>query len=461
MSLENTTMNSTCYRHPHRETQLACNRCGRAICTECARGSEVGYRCPECIYELHRRHFPKAFYFDPLWTSHNKPLITYVLLVILVISWGLQEVLGGSTDSETLIKFGSTYGERILQGEIWRLFSAMFLHIGLPHLLLNAFALFNLGRDMERRYGHGRFILIYLASGYFGNLVSFMLRGPFEFSAGASGAIFGLLGAELGFLIFHRRQLGTFGREQQRQLVRVLVINLVIGLLVFQINNAAHVGGFIAGLTLGYLTAPRYLPVIDQQGKNSYQDQATWQRRWWVPALTVTLLAVSTWGAIQAWRHYREELEVFAAQIQFMPFNLLISTWSGWNVDPAQEEYVEPEAIWIDAQTQCFPEPAETFTYCTGQIEAIEDHYTQTIDLAKLGNLSRYHATLSVYAETNLRVEVQNASGQVTQLQTFSKLTGSANSYIGVVPTQFEIVFDAIDGSATDIMYVLYLTPAD
>lgn len=460
MSSETTT-NSTCYRHPHRETQLACNRCGRAICTECARGSEVGYKCPECIYELHRRHFPNGFYFDPLWTAHNKPLITYVLLVILVITWVLQELLGGSTDSETLIQVGSTYGERILQGEIWRLFSAMFLHIGILHLLFNTVALFNLGRDMESRYGHRRFILIYLTSGYFGNLVSFMLRGPFEFSAGASGAIFGLLGAELGFLLFHRRQLGVFGRDQQRQIVRVLLINLGIGLLVFQINNAAHIGGFIAGLALGYLTAPRYLPVIDQEGNNSYQDQATWQRRWWVSALTVALLAVGTWGAIQAWRNYRDELQVFTAQIQFLPLNLLISVWSGQNLEPEQEEYVEPEAIWIDSKTECFLEPTETITYCTGQIETIEGHYTQTIQLSKLGNLPRYHLTLGVYAETDLTVEVQNVDGLVTKLQTFSKLSGSANNYIGVVPTQFEIVFDTLEGSATDVMYMLYLTPAD
>ena len=461
MSSEETATNSVCYRHPDRQTQLACNRCGRAICTECARSSEVGYKCPECIYELHRRRFPSGFYFDPLWAPQNKPLITYVLLVILVMFWGLQEVLGGSTDSETLIQVGSTYGERILQGEIWRLFSAMFLHIGLAHLLFNTFALFNLGRDVESRYGPGRFILIYLASGYFGNLVSFMLRGPFEFSAGASGAIFGLLGAELGFLLFHRRQLGQFGREQQRQIVRVLLINLVIGLLVLQINTAAHVGGFLAGLSLGYLTAPRYLPVLDQQGNNKYQDQAGLQRRWWVPALTVALLAAGTWGAIQAWRHYGEVLEVYAVQIQFLPFSLLTGVWSGWNSEPVQEEVTEPDAIWIDAKTQCFPEPSAAITYCTGQIEAIEGEYTQTIHLAKLGNTSRYHATLGVYADTNLHVEVKDVSGQVTKLQTFSELPGGASSYIGIVSTQFEIVFDAVDGSATNVTYTIYLTAAD
>lgn len=461
MSLEETANNSACYRHPDRQTQLACNRCGRAICTECARSSEVGYKCPECVYELHRRHFPKGSYVDPLSAPYTKPLVTYVLLIILVVAWGLQEVLGGSTNNEALIQVGSTYGERILQGEVWRLFSAMFLHIGLPHLLFNTFALFNLGRDIESRYGHGRFILIYLASGYFGNLVSFMLRGPFEFSAGASGAIFGLLGAELGFLLFHRRQLGQFGREHQRQIVRVVVINLVIGLLVIQINNAAHIGGLIAGLALGYLIAPRYLPVLDQQGNNSYQDQAGWPRRWWVPALTVVLLAAGTWGAIQAWRNYSEALESYAMQIQFLPYSLLSRVWLGWNSESTQEEFTEPEAIWIDAQTQCFPEPTAAMTYCTGQIEVIDGHYTQNVNLAKLGNSSRYHATLQVYADTNLHVKVADANGQVTQLQTFSKLSGGASGYIGVVPTRFEILFEAVDASATDAMYTLYLTPAE
>ena len=81
MSSEETAIDSTCYRHPDRQTQLACNRCGRAICAECARSSEVGYKCPECIYELHRRHFPKGLYLDPLSAPHTKPWITYALLV--------------------------------------------------------------------------------------------------------------------------------------------------------------------------------------------------------------------------------------------------------------------------------------------------------------------------------------------------------------------------------------------
>ena len=117
--------------------------------------------------------------------------------------------------------------------------------------------------------------------------------------------------------------------------------------------------------------------------------------------------------------------------------------------------------LWLDAQTQCFPELDTTITYCRGQIEAIESQYTQTIDLARLGKPSRYHATLVVYADANLRVNVADVSGQVTHLQTFSRLAGSASSYIGVVSTPFEIVFEAVDGSATDVMYTLYLTPAD
>jgi rhomboid protease GluP len=231
----------------------------------------------------------------------SKPIVTYVLLAIIVIIWLLMEAFGGSTSTEVLVMFGANAGWQILaNGEVWRLFTSMFLHIGFMHLAFNAYALFIFGLEMERFYGPDRFLVIYILSGLFGSLFSFAARGPFVLSAGASGAIFGVIGMNLAYFFLHRDNFGQFGRQRMISTLVIIGINLVFGFTVPGIDNLAHLGGLVAGAALGYGLAPRYQ--IDQyQYPPQVTDSTSLLSRWWVPTLGVIVLAGGIYAAMTYW----------------------------------------------------------------------------------------------------------------------------------------------------------------
>src|SRR6266542_34617 len=122
-----------------------------------------------------------------------KPRWVYVFLAINIILFLAMELTGGSENSENLIRFGANYAPLVRNGEYWRLLTANFLHIGLLHLLVNSYALYILGIEVEALFGHQRFIVIYLLSGISGSVFSFMITQGL--SAGASTSLFGLFGA--------------------------------------------------------------------------------------------------------------------------------------------------------------------------------------------------------------------------------------------------------------------------
>ena len=291
-----------CYRHPDRETDLRCARCARPICDECVRATNAGYLCPDSLNELQSRLGEQAA--RPTRAAPAQPRLTYGLLAIILVIFVLEELAGGSTNPAVLVRFGATYGPLLFAGELWRLFTAMFVHIGIAHILFNGFALYSIGREVEVGFGQGRFAAIYLGAGLLGNVVSFFWRGVMEFSAGASGAIFGILGAELAFLFFHRDRLGEAGRAARSQILRIIVINIIIGVTVVSINNAAHMGGLVSGFILGYLLAPRF----ERTGGVAYHDTATLSRRWWVVAGTAVLVVAGTWATIYAWTNHTDAM---------------------------------------------------------------------------------------------------------------------------------------------------------
>jgi rhomboid protease GluP len=210
-------------------------------------------------------------------------------------------VAGGSTNTDVLVTFGANVGVLVLQGETWRLFTSMFLHIGLMHLLFNSYALFIFGVEMERLYGPGRYITIYVLSGLYGSLASFALRGPTGFSAGASGAIFGIIGVNLAFFMLHRQTFGNFGRQRMMNTIIIIAINIVFGFTASGIDNYAHLGGLIAGFLMGYGLAPRY-DVVDRYTLNPrVTDRVSLLNHLWVPAIAVVLLAGGIWLAISFW----------------------------------------------------------------------------------------------------------------------------------------------------------------
>ena len=186
----------------------------------------------------------------------SKPVVTWVLLGIILVVFALETLAGGSTDSEVLVRLGAKVNPLIAQGEYWRLFSAMFLHIGIMHLAFNGYALVAIGSELERILGWRRFLTIYILSGLFGGLASYAFSD--SLSAGASGAIFGMIGALAAFFLRHRQQLGSWGQRRLANIAFLIVINLVLGFTQPGIDNMAHLGGLVSGFCLGWVLAPRY-----------------------------------------------------------------------------------------------------------------------------------------------------------------------------------------------------------
>ncbi len=229
-----------------------------------------------------------------------QPRATYVILALLILVFLAMTAAGGSEDVRVLILFGANVNILIAQGQVWRLFTSMFLHIGPVHLLFNGYALYLFGIQVERVYGASRFLAIYLLAGLYGSLASFAFGT--SLSAGASGAIFGLLGALLAFFRRHRETFGTWGRQQLLNLLVVAGINMVIGLTVPGIDILAHLGGLVSGAVLGWVLAPQYQPHMDENGVLYAMDTVSLANRWWVIALAVFLLAGGTAVAMVAQR---------------------------------------------------------------------------------------------------------------------------------------------------------------
>jgi len=228
----------------------------------------------------------------------GQPRVTYVLLAINVLVFLAMTVAGGSTNPAVLIRFGAKANALIAQGQIWRLLTSIFLHIGPMHLFFNSYALFVFGVEVERVYGSARFLVIYLLAGLYGSLVSFAIGPPL--SAGASGAIFGLLGVMVAYFRRHRETFGEWGRQRLMSLLGVAGFNLVLGFTVPGIDNLAHMGGLVSGAALGWLLAPEYEMEIDERGLPYVADQTSLRSRWWVVALAVLLLIAGTSLAINA-----------------------------------------------------------------------------------------------------------------------------------------------------------------
>lgn len=186
--------------------------------------------------------------------TNKSSLITYTIIIICVIVFGLMYILGnGSMDEGTLITFGANLGFLTKNGENFRLLTCAFLHIGIVHLLFNMYALYVIGPQVESFFGKFKFTLIYLLSAISASTLSLIFNDN-VISAGASGAIFGLLGALLYFGYYYRVYLGNVLKSQ---IVPIILINLVFGFVVSGVDNAAHIGGLIGGvLTSMALGAP-------------------------------------------------------------------------------------------------------------------------------------------------------------------------------------------------------------
>jgi rhomboid protease GluP len=196
-----------------------------------------------------------------------RPRAAWVLLVLNIAIFIVPEVLGLS---RFVLDLGDKDNAAILAGQYYRFVTAMFLHANFTHIGFNAFALYSLGLDVERFYGTPRFLAIYFLAGLGGSLASYALS-PND-SVGASGAIFGLIGALGAFFYRSRRLFGEMSRQQLGSLIFVTLINLGIGFTTPQIDNFAHLGGLFVGGVAGLLLTPtlgvniqRMPPVIERR----------------------------------------------------------------------------------------------------------------------------------------------------------------------------------------------------
>jgi rhomboid protease GluP len=177
---------------------------------------------------------------------------TRILMILIIIVFAVEVLMNGLDNENVLIMMGAIVHGTLQNGQYWRLVAAMFLHVGWLHVTLNLWALYQLGSLYEAMFGTGRFVFIYFATGIVASVASAMhVQGA---SAGASGAIFGILGA----LIFSIRRSPVWRHEAwTRGLVRQLtfwaVVNLAIGFTFPLIDNWAHIGGMVSGLLLGLL----------------------------------------------------------------------------------------------------------------------------------------------------------------------------------------------------------------
>lgn len=175
--------------------------------------------------------------------SPKKPVVTYILIVLNLMVF-LYGVLHGN--DELINMFGNNY-ELVQNGEFYRLFTCMFVHADILHILFNMIALYSIGPVVERYYGKSKFLLIYLVSGLLGSIFSGVFMTADSISIGASGAIFGLLGSICYFTYYYRATLQGILRGS---IMPVIIINLVIGFLSTSIDLSAHIGGLIGGILI-------------------------------------------------------------------------------------------------------------------------------------------------------------------------------------------------------------------
>lgn len=248
-----------CYRHPSRETLIKCSRCERPICTSCMNDASIGHQCPDCVKDGRRDQRPARTAFGgsragQLGYATTAIIVSNALVMVAsAVLGGPRAILGsggwGLLGSGTsLTDFGEVLGlalypngelHGIANGEWYRLVTAMFLHYGVLHLLLNMMLVAQLGRYLEAQLGPLRFLALYLLAGFGGNVAAYVFQAPNQPSAGASTATFGLV---IAAIVLNRRTM-----RDSSQLVPLLVINLIFTFTIPGISIAGHVGGLVAG----------------------------------------------------------------------------------------------------------------------------------------------------------------------------------------------------------------------
>ncbi|MET7933422.1 rhomboid family intramembrane serine protease [Streptomyces sp. NPDC005322] len=264
-----------CYRHPQRETGISCSRCERPICPECMISASVGFHCPECV----RGHAsaasgpanagPSMRAAQPRTiagaTMTSDPrLVTKILIALNLAIWLAVLAAGDRVVNDFALVAqwppGPSASEGVAEGQWYRLLTSIFLHQQLMHIAFNMLSLWWIGAPLEAALGRARYIALYLLSGLGGSTLSYLVAAPEVASLGASGAIFGLLGATAVLM----RRLNY----DMRPVIALLALNLLFTFTWHGIAWQAHVGGLVVGTVVAYgmVHAPRERRALVQRG---------------------------------------------------------------------------------------------------------------------------------------------------------------------------------------------------
>ncbi len=208
--------------------------------------------------EKNNKHYENIF-------KPKKLIITYALIGICILMYLITAFLSNNlitANNYVLVFLGANFGLLVQEGEVWRFISSIFLHGNIIHIMVNMYSLFIIGSQLETFLGKLKFTGIYLVSGITGSILSSIINDPSIPSVGASGAIFGLLGALLYFGYHYRMYLSDVLRKQ---IVPLIILNLLIGFSISGIDNFAHIGGLIGG----YLSAAAF----GLKGKSTFSEQ--------------------------------------------------------------------------------------------------------------------------------------------------------------------------------------------
>lgn len=207
-----------------------------------ARSGYMSYD-PAGMGEAYGNEFEDNVEIEPkLKLSEKKPAVSYALLMVNILVWSFTAYYGYANDVDANLLFGAKFNPLIMRGEYWRFLTPIFLHGGFVHLMFNSYFLYSVGPVVEKLFGRKKFASIYLTAGIMGNIASFIFSiNP---SVGASGALFGLMGALLYVGQKHRTLFkSSFGRN----VIYTIVINIVFGFSQPGIDNFAHLGGLLGG----------------------------------------------------------------------------------------------------------------------------------------------------------------------------------------------------------------------
>jgi membrane associated rhomboid family serine protease len=235
-----------CYRHPDRETLVACSSCDRPICTSCMTQAAVGVRCPECAG---RSRSGRGGRVRGVRAPSGAVLATGTLIVVNLLIYAAEMAQGvglrGVAGSQ-LVRDGAVFGPGVADGEWWRLVTGGFLHASLIHVGFNMYLLWILGGALERYAGTARLLAVYF-SGLLWGSAGALLLSPNSLTVGASGAVFGLMAAL--YLLERQRGIALLGST----VGMLLVLNLVITFVLPGISVGGHLGGIVGGAAAGFV----------------------------------------------------------------------------------------------------------------------------------------------------------------------------------------------------------------